>query len=214
MGFGDFLQPFADLAASAIGQLREAMLKGLLLNVPGLPPDCLRKGELPVATSVLEAELRKRAAGLEGIESLALTTEPGRFKLILRTRTRCLHYETTLFLGLEAFEFTSRARAARLRCLGVPQVKGVHWFDALLGFLAAPAMRRTLRSVATRDRVSQASGGLAELQWPHLSLDLGRIQGLAALADAQVLGKGLLDLLAVGPVLIEPDRVVIKIRFA
>lgn len=194
----------------ALGQL----LGKLQSAFPGLSMDAVRKGEIPIATSILEAELQKWAAGREGLESLTLASEPGLFNLTLNTRRLLLRNETTLHIGVESFEFSSASKMARFHCQGGPEVKGANFLGSLLVALAEATVRKALQSQEIQNSLHLQSGGAVDLHWPNATVDLGKVEAMKAVTNFRFFGKGVLDLLTFGPLRIEPERVVLQTGIA
>ena len=205
--FGEALSPFKDMAV-------QTFRRALQDRFPGLSLDSLTHGELPVAGSLLESELRRWTGEAADLETLVLTLEPERLCLVLGTHHGWLRHETTLQSAPAGFELTRDARTARFRVLGEPAVRGVNFLGSFLLPLAAPAIRRRLRSAPLRDRLLAESAGAADLQWPELALDLGRVPALTVALDRKLAGFGLLDALAFGPLRIEQGRAVLEFRLA
>lgn len=195
-------------------KLLELLLGRLQPTFPGLSMDAVRKGEIPIATSLLEAELQKWAAGQEGLESLAITSEPDRFRLTLNTQKLMLRHRITLHLGVEAFEFSQASKTAHFHCQGDPEVEGANFLGSLSVALASATIRKALQSQDRQHSIRLESGCAVDLQWPDATVDLGMVEALKAVTDFQVFGKGLLDLLTFGPLRIESDRVVLQTGIA
>lgn len=197
----------------SMAELFQGALEQLRCVFPGLSIGAIAKGEIPVATQVLEGELRKwadRAQALRGPgEALHLSSEAGAFRLKVRKRKWGMLFDTTVRIVVDDFEFSSSRRQARCQCSGEPEFQAANGLASLFMFLAKPGVRRFLRSEGVRQSLHLQSGGVMDLHWPVAIVDLTRVEPLERMANSRVAGTGLLELLSFGPLRVEQDRVVL-----
>ena len=203
-----------DELARRAADLPDVAVQQLVQHFPGLSPDLLKQQWIPIPGRYLEEELRKRAAGVKAIEGLSLQCVPGHFLLTIDTKTGPASHQTTLELAPREFALDRLRRAAVLVANPAVQIEGRNTFGRVSAWLAEAAVLRAIQSESVAQKVSEASEGAVELDWPRIIVHLDRIERLRQALEFNVLGYGLVDILAFGPLRVEKDYAYLKVDLA
>ncbi len=203
-----------DELARRAADVPDLVLQQLVQHFPGISPDLIRQRWVPIPGKYLQEELRKRAAGVKAIESISLQCVPGHFVLSIDTKAGPAGHTTTLELVPREFALDRQRRAALLVANPAVQIEGRNVFGRASAWLAEAAVLRAIQSQAVAQKVSEASEGAVELDWPRIQVHLDRIERLKAVLEYNVLGYTLLDVLAFGPLRVEQDYAYLKVGLA
>ncbi len=94
------------------------------------------------------------------------------------------------------------------------QIEGRNLFGRASAWLAEAAVLRAIQSQTVAQKVSEASEGAVELDWPRIQVHLDRIERLGTILEYNVLGYTLLDVLAFGPLRVEQYYAYLKVDLA
>jgi hypothetical protein len=187
------------------------VLQRLEKRFPGLQPDLLRKGWIPVSQGLLNEQLRRHSEKTSNVEDIALQCRPGHFLVTVHTRTGLFSHTGTLRLMPEAFTVDRTTRRAVFTADRDVQVAGRNTLGRISAWVAEGAFAAAVRRSAAARHVDRLSEGVVELDWPRIIVHLDRIEQVRQILDFTVLGFGLPDVLAFGPLRVEQDYAYLKV---
>ncbi len=196
------------------GRLPERVVRELGERFPGLQPEMLRRGWIPVSQGLLNEQLHRHAEKAPNVESVSLQCRPGHFLITVHTKTGPLSHTATVRLFPERFEVDRAARVAVFTAERNVEVEGRNTLGRVTAWVAEGAFAAAVRRGAAVKHVHRLSEGVVELDWPRIIVHLDRIEQVRRVLDYSLLGFGLLDVLSFGPLRVEKDYVYLKVERA
>jgi hypothetical protein len=178
---------------------------------PGITPEILKQGWIPIHEDFLQKEIQSRMMGIDGIERLSLSSKTGHFLVEMDTCKYALKHKIKLKLCNKDFTINKVTRIAVFVCDDTINIEGRDILGKITAWLTRGIILRALKSQDTSQEIRKVSEGMMELRWPELTIYLDQIPEVNTLLKKKFLDFTLTDFLTLGPLTIEDQHVRLKI---
>ena len=197
-----------------LGKLgRTAAFEMASKRFPGMTEEALREGWIPVPAQVLEAGVRDYATKhLPQLQGLTPRCTPAKVDVTADAELAWLAAaRLSMAFAIDELALSRAAQRAMLRCSDEVVVEGRNFLGKLAVAFFSTLVDRALQS---RIETSAAETEHTVVDWPVITVDLSQLPQVQALTQPRFAGFGLLDLVEIGPAVVEDGYVKLKVGWA